>query len=254
MDIKNQVAVISGGGSGMGAEVARHLAKQQAIIVLLDQRIDHAQKIAEEVGGIALVCDVSDENSTRVAIQQVVERFHSISINVNCAGIADAARIVGRSGPMPLADFKKVIDINLIGTFNVMRLCAEQMIKQDPLNKDGERGVVINTASIAAFEGQIGQAAYSASKGGVVSLTLPAARELSRWGIRVMCIAPGVIATPMMNHLPEAVQKSLAENVPFPQRLGQPCEYAQLVTHLINNTYLNGSVIRLDGALRMDKQ
>jgi NAD(P)-dependent dehydrogenase (short-subunit alcohol dehydrogenase family) len=251
MEIKNQVAVITGGGSGMGAETARHLAQQGARVVLLDTRLDHAQAVAKELGGLAIACDVSDADSAKNAITQAVQAYHSISICINCAGIAPAARIVGREGAMPLNEFRRVIEINLMGTFNMMRLCAEQMMRQQPLNNDNERGVIINTASVAAFEGQIGQAAYSASKGGVVSLTLPAAREFAKWGIRVMTIAPGIIATPMMANMPDEVQESLAAAVPFPHRLGQPKEYAQLVETIIKNSYLNGSVIRLDGALRM---
>lgn len=251
MEIKNQVAVITGGGSGMGAASARHLAQQGARVVLLDTRLDHAQTVAKEIGGLAIACDVSDADSVKNAIAQAIQTYHSISICINCAGIAPAARIVGREGAMPLDEFRRVIEINLIGTFNMMRLCAEQMMRQQPLNNDGERGVIINTASVAAFEGQIGQAAYSASKGGVVSLALPAAREFAKWGIRVMTIAPGIIATPMMANMSDEVQESLAATVPFPQRLGQPQEYAQLVETIVKNAYLNGSVIRLDGALRM---
>lgn len=252
MEIKNQVAVITGGGSGMGAETARHLAERGARVVLLDTRLDSAQTVAKEIGGLAIACDVSDADSAKNAITQAINTYQSIAFCINCAGIAPAARIVGREGAMPLNEFRRVIDINLIGTFNVMRLCAEQMLKQQPINQDGERGVIINTASIAAYEGQIGQAAYSASKGGVVSLTLTAAREFAKWGIRVMTIAPGIIATPMMANMPDDVQSSLAAAVPFPHRLGKPQEYAQLVETIIKNSYLNGSVIRLDGALHMD--
>lgn len=251
MEIKNQVAVITGGGSGMGAETARHLAQLGAKIVLLDTRLDQALMIAKEIDGLAIASDVSDANSVKQAIQQAVDQFDAITICVNCAGIAPAQRIVGREGAMPLDEFRRVIEINLIGTFNVMRLCAEQMIRQKPLNNDGERGVIINTASVAACEGQVGQAAYSASKGGVVALTLPAARELAKWGIRVMTIAPGIIATPMMANMPREVQTSLVAAIPFPQRLGKPQEYARLVEEIIRNAYLNGSMIRLDGAIRM---
>lgn len=251
MEIKNQVAVITGGGSGMGAATARHLSEQGAKVILLDMNLAQAEKVAKETKGLAIACDVTQAATVESAIQRGVEQFGSVSIVVNCAGVAPAQRIVGREGAMPLEDFRRVIDINLIGTFNVMRVCAAQMMQQKPMNSDEERGVIINTASIAAFEGQIGQAAYSASKGGVVALTLPAARELAKWGIRVMTIAPGIIATPMMAGLGEEVQTSLAAAVPFPHRLGEANEYARLVETIIKNAYLNGSVIRLDGALRM---
>ncbi len=251
MEIKNQVAVITGGGSGMGAATAKHLHQQGVRVAVIDNRLENAERVAKEVNGLAVECDVRDADSAKRAITAVVKEFHRITVCVNCAGIAPAGRIVGREGALPLEDFRRVIDVNLIGTFNVLRLCAEQMMKQEPVNNDGERGVIINTASIAAYEGQIGQAAYSASKGGVVALTLPAAREFAKFGIRVMTIAPGVISTPMMEGMPDAVQDSLAASVPFPHRLGHASEYASLVEHIIQNTYLNGSVIRLDGALRM---
>jgi len=252
MEIKDQVVVITGGGSGLGAATARHLAKLGARVALLDARLDAAEKIAKEIDGLAIASDVSDANSCEKAIKKIIETFQIITICVNCAGIAPAQRIVGREGAMPLDAFAQVINVNLIGTFNVMRLCAMQMMQQSARNEDGERGVIINTASVAAYEGQVGQAAYSASKGGVVSLTLPAAREFARSGIRVMTIAPGIIATPMMTAMPEDVQASLAAAVLFPSRLGQPQEYAELVESIIKNPYLNGSVIRLDGALRMN--
>ncbi|WP_423062525.1 SDR family NAD(P)-dependent oxidoreductase [Candidiatus Paracoxiella cheracis] len=251
MEIKNQVAVITGGGSGMGAETARRLKEAGANVALLDYDKKKADAVAHEIGGFAVECDVSQATSAENAIKQVVDQFGAITICVNCAGVAPAARIVGREGAMPLQDFDRVIQVNLIGTFNIMRLCAAQMMKQEPLNNDGERGVVINTASVAAFEGQVGQVAYSASKGGVVALTLPAAREFSKFGIRVMAIAPGIVATPMMMAMPDEVQDSLAASVPFPKRLAQASEYARLVKDIIENPYLNGSVIRLDGALRM---
>lgn len=251
MEIKNQVAVITGGGSGMGAETARFLKKNGANVALLDFDKQKADAVANEINGFSVACDVSQAESAEQAVKQVVEKFGAITICVNCAGIAPAARIVGRQGAMPLQDFDRVIQVNLIGTFNVMRLCAQQMMCQEPLNHDNERGVIINTASVAAFEGQIGQAAYSASKGGVVALTLPAAREFAKFGIRVMAIAPGIVATPMMKSMPDEVQAGLAATVPFPQRLGHADEYARLVKDIIENPYLNGSVIRFDGALRM---
>lgn len=251
MEIKNQVAVITGGGSGMGAETARFLKKIGANVALLDFDKQKADAVANEINGFSVACDVSQAESAEQAVKQVVEKFGAITICVNCAGIAPAARIVGRQGAMPLQDFDRVIQVNLIGTFNVMRLCAQQMMCQEALNHDNERGVIINTASVAAFEGQIGQAAYSASKGGVVALTLPAAREFAKFGIRVMAIAPGIVATPMMKSMPDEVQAGLAATVPFPQRLGHADEYARLVKDIIENPYLNGSVIRFDGALRM---
>jgi len=251
MKIKNQVALITGAGSGMGAETASYLKKLGANVALLDYDKKKAEHVAQEIDGFAVECDVSEAASAEKAMSQVVDKFGKITICVNCAGIAPAARIVGRNGAMPLEDFDRVIQVNLIGTFNIMRLCAEQMMQQEPLNSDGERGVVINTASVAAFEGQIGQAAYSASKGGVVALTLPAAREFSKFGIRVMAIAPGIVATPMMTAMPDDIQDSLAASVPFPKRLAHVGEYARLVQNIIENTYLNGSVIRFDGALRM---
>ncbi len=251
MEIKDQVVVISGGGSGLGAETARHLNRLGAKIALLDQHLGQAEMVAKEVGGMAVACDVRDANSVEAAISQVIKQYKKITINVNCAGIAPAARIVGHDGAMPLDQFRQVVEVNLIGTFNTLRLCAEQMSKQSAINDDGERGVIINTASVAAYEGQIGQAAYGASKGGVLSLTLPAAREFAKLGIRVMTIAPGIMNTPMMSGLPQEVQDSLSASVPFPRRLGQSKEYAQIVEQIVRNIYLNGSVIRLDGALRM---
>lgn len=251
MEINNQVAVITGGGSGMGAETAHFLQHHRAKVALLDKHLGSTENLAKELEGIAIECDVSNEESAKKAINAVVETFQTITICVNCAGIATASRIVKREGVTSLEDFQHVINVNLVGTFNILRLCAEQMTKQETINNDGERGVIINTASIAAYEGQIGQVAYAASKGGVVSLTLPAARELSRFGIRVVAIAPGVIATPMMTNIPDEVQESLVSAVPFPHRLGRPGEYARLVGEIIQNPYLNGNVIRLDGALRM---
>ena len=251
MNIANKVAIITGGASGMGAETARHLATLKTKIAILDNNIEAAKQVAEELGGLAVECDISDSVAVEKAINSVIKAFSCIHIAVNCAGIAPAARIVGREGPMPLDDFNRAIQINLVGTFNVMRLVAAQMIAQEAMGDDGERGVIINTASVAAFEGQIGQAAYSASKGGIVALTLPAAREFAKFGIRVMAIAPGVIATPMMATMTDEVAKSLSDSVPFPKRLGKPSEYAHLVQHIIENAYLNGEVIRLDGGLRM---
>lgn len=251
MDVKGQVAIVTGAGSGMGATTASYLAKAGAKVALFDKNFTATKKIAAEIKGLAIECDVSNEQSVSTALQQVKTELGELRVCVNCAGIVNAGRIVGREGPMSLADFKKIIEVNLIGTFNVMRLAANEMSKLTPLNEDKERGVIINTASIAAFEGQIGQVAYSASKGGVVAMTLPAARDLAKLGIRVMTIAPGLMDTPMAAGFSEELRKSLAESVPFPSRLGKSAEYAQLVLQIIENPYLNGSVIRLDGALRM---
>lgn len=250
MRIQGHSAIVTGGGSGMGAATARRLAAEGAKVALLDVNRDAAAALAQEIGGVALACDVSDAASVEAAIAEARAAHGPARIAVNCAGVATAGRIVGRDGPLDLAAFKRVIDINLVGTFNVLRLAAHDMTKLDPL-EDGERGVVVNTASVAAFEGQIGQVAYSASKGGVVSMALPAARELARFGVRVMTVAPGLIGTPMLLGMPQEVQDSLAATVPFPARFGDPSEYARLVQHIVENAMLNGEVIRLDGALRM---
>lgn len=251
MHINNLTAVVTGGGSGMGAETARYLAQAGAKVAVLDINLSNVEAVAKEINGLAIQCDVSSAESAMQALNQIQKIYGSLHICVNCAGIAPAKRIVGREGAMPLEDFCKIIDVNLIGTFNIMRLAAATMTQNKPINEQGERGVIINTASIAAYEGQIGQAAYSASKGGVVGMTLPAARELAQFGIRVMTIAPGIMETPMMQDMPQNVQDNLAAMIPFPKRLGMASEYAQLVLHIIDNAYLNGSVIRLDGAIRM---
>jgi NAD(P)-dependent dehydrogenase (short-subunit alcohol dehydrogenase family) len=243
-------ALITGGGSGLGAATAVKLAKAGAKVALLDVNIAAARAVATDIGGIAIACDVADADATTAAIAEARSRHGAARILINCAGIAAAKRIVGRDGPMPLAEFEAVINVNLIGTFNAMRLAAADMAGLDPLTDD-ERGVIISTASVAAFEGQIGQAAYAASKGGVASLVLPAARELAQFGIRVCAIAPGIFATPMLQALPAEVQQTLAASVPFPKLLGSPQQYADLVLHIVENRYLNGEVIRLDGALRM---
>lgn len=247
MEIANKTILITGAASGLGAATARELSSKQAKVILLDRNIEALNKIALEVNGTGFECDVTSEDS----IKKIISQFLEIHAVINCAGIVHGARIVGKNGAMPLADFSRVIQVNLIGTFNVMRLVSEKMSTQNPVNEIGERGVIINTASIAAFEGQLGQAAYSASKGGVVSMTLPAARELARFGIRVMSIAPGVMQTPMVADMTEEVQKSIAEDIPFPKKLGDPKNFAQLVAHIIENNYLNGSVIRLDAAQRL---
>ncbi len=249
MDLKEKIVLITGGASGIGAATARWLANQGMRVAILDR--DPAEKLAREISGLAVQADVTDGDSVQTALEQVCSQFGAIHACIHCAGIATAARIVGKNGPMPLEDFQKVIQINLVGTFNVMRLVAAKMIQQAVVNSDGERGVIINTASIAAYEGQMGQAAYSASKAGVIGMTLPAAREFSQFGIRVMAIAPGVIATPMVDGMPSEVTQSLVAAVPFPKRLGNPIEYAKIAQQIIENPYLNGSVIRLDGAMRM---
>jgi len=250
MDIKGHAAIVTGGGSGLGAATAAELARAGARVALLDINMDAADAHAATIGGVAVRCDVSDAASAEAAVKEANAKLGTARILLNCAGVGTPKRIVGRDGPMPLADYEKVIRINLIGTFNVLRLFAADCSKADPL-EGGERGVVVNTASVAAYDGQIGQAAYASSKGGVVGLTLPAARELAQFGIRVCTIAPGIFLTPMLLGLSDEVQKSLAASVPFPQALGQPDQYASLARHIIENRYLNGETIRLDGALRM---
>jgi len=247
---KGQAALVTGGGSGLGAATAARLATAGAKVALLDVNLEAARTTASKLGAIAVSCDVADAESTVAALATARSAHGPARILVNCAGIASAKRIVGRDGPMPLGDFERVIKVNLIGTFNAMRLAAADMATLDPL-ADGERGVIVTTASVAAYEGQIGQAAYAASKGGVASLVLPAAREFGQFGIRVCGIAPGIFKTPMLTALPEDVQQSLAASVTFPKLLGSPEQYADLVLHMIENRYLNGEVIRLDGALRM---
>lgn len=250
MNIKGQAAIVTGGGSGLGAATAARLAESGAKVTILDWNFDAAQEVAARIGGHPIKCDVSDDAGAIAAMAEAREKNGSARLLVNCAGIGAGKRIVGKDGPMPLADFSRIISVNLIGTFNMMRLAAAEMAALDP-NEDGERGVIISTASIAAYEGQIGQAAYSASKGGIVALTMPAARELAQFGIRVLTIAPGLFFTPLLLSLPAEVQTSLGASVPFPKRLGNPREYAELVVHCVQNAYLNGEVIRLDGALRM---
>jgi NAD(P)-dependent dehydrogenase (short-subunit alcohol dehydrogenase family) len=250
MEIKGQAALVTGGGSGIGADVARHLAKAGAKVAVLDVNTSGAEAVAKEIGGVAVACDVSDAASGEAAVTKARAAHGPARILVNVAGILIPGRILGKEGPLPLDKFKKVIDVNLIGTFNMIRLAAADMAKLEPL-ADGERGVIVSTSSVAAYEGQIGQVAYAASKAGIVGLTLPAARDLARSGIRVLGVAPGLIATPMMLNLPPDIQKSLGDSVPFPQRLGHAHEVSRLVLHMIENTLLNGEVVRLDGALRL---
>ena len=250
MQMDGQAALVTGGGSGLGAATAAMLAEAGCRVAVLDRDAARAEDVAGRIGGLAVVCDVTDEAGAAGAVATAAARHGAARILVNCAGIGTAARIVGREGAMPLAAFERVIRVNLIGTFNLLRLAAAGMSTLDPL-ADGERGVIVNTASIAAYDGQIGQAAYAASKGGIVALTLPAARELARFGVRVLTIAPGLFATPLLAELPAEVQRSLGEAVPFPARLGQPAEFAALVRTCVENPFLNGETIRLDGALRM---
>ena len=250
MEIQHQAAVVTGAGSGLGAETASALGGAGAKVALLDVNLDAARAAAARIGGLAVHCDVADPDSAAAALATAREQHGPARILVNCAGIGPAKRIVGRDGPMPLAQFERVIRVNLIGSFNMMRLAAADMASLQTL-ADGERGVIVSTASVAAFEGQVGQAAYAASKAGVAGLTLPAARELAQFGIRVLAIAPGIFSTPMLHGLPAEVQESLGAAVPFPRRLGEVSEFASLVIHCMTNRYLNGEVIRLDGALRL---
>jgi NAD(P)-dependent dehydrogenase (short-subunit alcohol dehydrogenase family) len=250
MEIKGHSAIVTGGASGLGAACARALAAAGAKVAIFDVNAKAAAEVAIDINGIAVTCDVADSAGAEAAIKQAAADHGPARILINCAGIGPAKRIVGRDGPMPLADYERVIRINLIGSFNMMRLAAAAMQPLDAF-ADGERGVIVSTASVAAFEGQIGQAAYASSKGGIAALTLPAAREFAQFGVRVLAIAPGIFGTPMLRALPQDAQDSLAASVPFPKRLGSPREFAALVLHCIHNSYLNGEVIRLDGALRM---
>jgi NAD(P)-dependent dehydrogenase (short-subunit alcohol dehydrogenase family) len=250
MEIKGQAAIVTGGASGLGAATARTLAAAGAKVAIIDVNQKAAAEVAIDINGLAIICDVADGAAAEAAIKKATADHGPARILVNCAGVGPAKRIVGRDGPQPLEDYERVIRINLIGTFNMMRLTAAAMQGLAPL-ADGERGVIVSTASVAAFEGQIGQAAYSSSKGGVAALTLPAAREFAQFGIRVLAIAPGIFGTPMLRALPQEAQDSLGAAVPFPKRLGEPREFAALVMHCIHNGYLNGEVIRLDGALRL---
>ncbi len=252
MQLKNKVFVVTGGGSGLGAATARGLLEAEARVVLVDVNRDAGEALASELGenAIFVETDVTSEASAQNAIAAPLSRFGAVHGLVNCAGVAPAEKVLGKEGPHRLDSFARVININLVGTFNMLRLAAEAMMKNEP-DAGGERGVIVNTASVAAFEGQLGQAAYAASKGGIVALTLPVARELARSGIRCLTIAPGIMETPMLLGMPPEVQESLNKMVPFPTRMGKPAEYAALVRHIAENAYLNGEVIRLDGAIRM---
>ncbi len=250
MDVKGHTAIVTGGGSGLGAETARHLAKAGAKVAVFDINMDGAKAVAEEIGGVAVECDVANAGSVEAAFAAAREANGPARVLINCAGIGVGGRIVGRDGPMPLDHYTRVININLVGTFDCMRHAANDMATLDPM-ADEERGVIISTASVAAYEGQIGQAAYSSSKGAIVALTLPAARELARYGVRVLAIAPGYIDTPLMKSLPDKVRDGLREGTLFPRRFGEADEYASLVMHMVGNVMLNGECVRLDGGVRM---
>ena len=252
MQIKDKVFVVTGGGSGLGAAVARQFVAEGGMVVIADVNVAAGAAVAAELGAQTLfvATDVTSDEQGQAAVNAALKTFGHLNGLVNCAGVAPGEKILGREGPHHLASFARAINVNLIGSFNMLRLAAAAIAREEP-GADGERGVIINTASVAAYDGQIGQAAYAASKAGIVGMTLPAARELARHGIRVVTIAPGIFETPMMAGMPQDVQDSLAKSVPFPSRLGRPAEYAALVKHICENTMLNGEVIRLDGALRM---
>jgi len=252
MQIKGSVALVTGGASGLGEACVRNFIARGGKVAILDFAEDRGRKIASELGERTLFCltDITEDADVKAAVDQTMDTFGAIHIAVNCAGVGTPAKVLGKEGPMDMEHFNKVVQINLIGTMNVIRLAAEKMLKNQG-NTDGEKGVMINTGSVAAFDGQIGQAAYSASKAAVAGMTLPIAREFAEYGIRIMTVAPGIFGTPMLRGLPESVQEALAGMVPFPRRLGEPPEFAALVQHIVENPMLNGEVIRLDGALRM---
>lgn len=252
MKIQDKIAVITGGASGLGAASAWMILEAGGKAVIVDLNRDLGEALQAELGerSLFVTADVADPEQMEAAVRAALDRFGGIHFLINCAGTGDAGRVVGKDGPMPLDRFTRIVRINLIGTFNSLRLAAAAMMSNEP-DEEGERGVIVNTASVAAFEGQIGQAAYSASKGGIVGMTLPIAREFARYGIRVMTIAPGLFDTPLLAGLPVAARQSLGESVPFPARLGRPSEYAMLARHIIENPMLNGEVVRLDGAIRM---
>lgn len=251
MKIEGQAALVTGGASGLGEATARELARLGAKVAVLDRNAELAEKVAQDIGGVACGCDITDAASTAAALEKAAAAHGPARILMNIAGIGTAKRIVGKDGnPAPLEDFQRVVNVNLVGAYNVSRLFAAACARLEP-NEGGERGTILFTASVAAFDGQVGQQAYSASKGGLVGMTLPMARDLAQHGIRVCTIAPGLFATPLLLELPEAVQQSLAASIPFPPRLGKPSEFAELACHFVTNAHLNGEVIRLDGALRM---
>lgn len=252
MNIENASAVVTGGGSGLGEAVARELARRGARVAVLDVQFEAAQRVAADIGGLALRCDITQEEQAEAAFDAAATAQGPARILMNIAGIGGAKRVIGKDGQAaPLADFRRVVEVNLVGSYNMVRLFAARAARLEPLNDSLERGVIVNTASVAAFDGQVGQEAYAASKGGLVSLTLPLARDLAQWGIRVVTLAPGLFRTPLLAQLPDEVQKSLAASIPFPKRLGEPAEFAALAAHVVENGHLNGEVIRLDGALRM---
>jgi 3-hydroxyacyl-CoA dehydrogenase / 3-hydroxy-2-methylbutyryl-CoA dehydrogenase len=252
MNHNDVVALVTGGASGLGETSVLELVKKGARAVIIDVDVEKGEKLASNIGANAIFVktDITSETDVRQAIQKAVEAFGKINVVINCAGVVNPGKLIGRKGPLPLEAFNKVLQINLVGTLNVIRLAVEQMMNNTP-DEEGEKGVIINTASIAAFEGQIGQVAYSASKAGIVGMTLPIAREISDYGIRIVTIAPGIFETPMMAGLPPAVKEDMARTVPFPRRLGRPMEFAKTALHIIDNVMLNGCCIRLDGALRM---
>jgi NAD(P)-dependent dehydrogenase (short-subunit alcohol dehydrogenase family) len=253
MQLENKGILVTGGASGLGAACVRLLTQAGAKATIVDLNPETGAALAEELGSAAqfVKTDVTNEADVQAAIKAAIDKFGALHVVINCAGIGVAEKVLGKNGPTSLASFSKVIQVNLIGTFNVIRLATAAMA-ENQADAEGERGVIINTASVAAFDGQIGQAAYSASKGGIVSMTLPIARELARYGIRVLAIAPGIFDTPMLQGLPEPARISLGQQVPFPPRLGRPDEYAALAKHIVENTMLNGEVIRLDGAIRLE--
>lgn len=250
MKIEGVTAIVTGGGSGLGRATAEALAAKGAKVAVVDRNEAAASEVAGLIGGLAVALDVADAGAAEAAFARIESEIGAARILVNCAGIGIAKRVIGKDGPQALADFETVIRVNLLGSFNMLRLATAAMAKLEPLD-GGERGVVINTASIAAYEGQIGQAAYSASKGGIVAMTLPIAREMAQFGIRVNAIAPGLFLTPLLLGLPEEARISLGKSIPFPARLGEPTEFAGLAVHMTENAFLNGEVVRLDGALRM---
>ncbi|NVK41109.1 MAG: SDR family NAD(P)-dependent oxidoreductase [Oceanospirillaceae bacterium] len=250
MDINGKAVLVTGGASGLGEATAVHLASLGARVAVLDVQLERAEAVAQRIGGIAIHCDVTDPDSASAAIDAAREVHGVARLLVNCAGGGAVRRVVGRDGPMPLEDFVKVLNLNLVGGFNMTRLAAAQMIAAEP-DEQGERGLVMFTTSVAAFEGQIGQAAYTASKGGLASLTIQLAREFAQFGVRVMAIAPGIFETPLLGNLSDEVARSLADGIPFPRRLGRSQEFAELVGHVAANRYLNGEMIRIDGAVRL---
>ena len=250
MDVKGLAAIVTGGGSGLGAETARSLAAAGAKVTVLDVNAEGVEAVGREIEGLGLLCDVSSASEAEAAVGKARDAHGPARVLVNCAGIAPGKRIVGRDGPMPLEDFEKVIRVNLIGSFNLLRLAAADMVGADP-NEDGERGVIISTSSIAAIEGQLGQSAYAASKAGINGMMLPAARELAKFGVRVLTIAPGLIGTPLLLNMPQEIQDNLAAQIPFPKRFGKPEEFGRLVMDIVGNPMLNAEIIRLDGGMRM---